>query len=205
MEMAPKSDIIKQFISQITENWNEVGQPLLEIRSISTSGSTNASRFRLDQIDEAVEHAEAMNKSKANIYMCINPIDPIMPIPAGKAAKDTDILAAFYCFADADTKGAMENIMSFAGPKFTMSVKTGTTPFARGHAYWQLEEPVKNLDAWREVQKSIAASLSDRPGSHQPITHHARGRHSLLAQQKETRQRLRPRAGHNAYAIQYGS
>jgi len=163
MEMAPKSDIIKQFISQITENWNEVGQPLLEIRSISTSGSTNASRFRLDQIDEAVEHAEAMNKSKANIYMCINPIDPIVPIPAGKAAKDTDILAAFYCFADADTKGAMENIMSFAGPKFTMSVKTGTTPFARGHAYWQLEEPVKNLDAWREVQKSIAASLQTDP------------------------------------------
>jgi len=163
MEMAPKSDIIKQFISQITENWNEVWQPLLEIRSISTSGSTNASRFRLDQIDEAVDHAEAMNKSKANIYMCINPIDPIMPIPAGKAAKDTDILAAFYCFADADTKGAMENIMSFAGPKFTMSVKTGTTPFARGHAYWQLEEPVKNLDAWREVQKSIAASLQTDP------------------------------------------
>jgi len=163
MEMAPKSDIIKQFISQITENWNEVGQPLLEIRSISTSGSTNASRFRLDQIDEAVEHAEAMNKAKANIYMCINPIDPIVPIPAGKAAKDTDIMAAFYCFADADTKGAMENIMSFAGPKFTMSVKTGTTPFARGHAYWQLEEPVKNLDAWREVQKSIAASLQTDP------------------------------------------
>ena len=163
MEMAPKSDIIKQFISQITQNWNEVGQPLLEIRSISASGSTNASRFRLDQIDEAVEHAEAMNKSKANIYMCINPIDPIVPIPAGKAAKDTDIMAAFYCFADADTKGAMENIMSFAGPKFTMSVKTGTTPFARGHAYWQLEEPVKNLDAWREVQKSIAASLQTDP------------------------------------------
>jgi RecA-family ATPase len=100
-----------------------------------------------------------MNKAKANIYMCINPVDPISPIPAGKAAKDTDILAAFYCFADADTKGAMENIMSFAGPKFTMSVKTGTTPFSRGHAYWELEEPCKNMDAWRDVQKSIAASL----------------------------------------------
>ena len=161
MQIAPKSDIIKQFISQITKNWNEVGQPLLEIRAISTSGSTNAARFRLDQIDEAVQHAEAMNAAKANIYMCINAIDPIKAedIPAGKAAKDTDILAAFYCFADADTKGAMENIMSFAGPKFTMSVKTGTTPFSRGHAYWELEEPCKNLDAWKEVQKSIAASL----------------------------------------------
>ena len=163
MEMAPKSEIIKQFISQITEKWNEVGQPLLEIRSISTNGSTNAARFRLDQINEAVEHAEAMNKAKANIYMCINPVDPISPIPAGKAAKDTDIMAAFYCFADADTKGAMENIMSFAGPKFTMSVKTGTTPFARGHAYWELEEPCQNMDAWRDVQKAIAASLQTDP------------------------------------------
>jgi RecA-family ATPase len=159
MEMAPQSAIIKQFISQITKNWNQVGQPLIEIRSISQGGSANAARFNLADIDQAVEHAEAMNKAKANIYMCINPVDPISIIPAGKAAKDTDILAAFYCFADADTKGAMENIMSFAGPKFTMSVKTGTKPFARGHAYWELEEPCKNMDAWRDVQKSIAASL----------------------------------------------
>ena len=163
MEMAPQSAIIKQFISQITKNWNQVGQPLIEIRSISQGGSANAARFNLADIDQAVEHAEVMNKAKANIYMCINPVDPISPIPAGKAAKDTDIMAAFYCFADADTKGAMENIMSFAGPKFTMSVKTGTTPFARGHAYWELEEPCQNMDAWRDVQKAIAASLQTDP------------------------------------------
>ena len=159
MEMAPKSEVIKQFIAQITENWNAVGKPLIEIRSISTTGSANAARFALKNLDDAVQHAEAMNAAKQNIYMCINPIDPIVDIPAGQAAKDTDILAAFYCFADADTAGAMENILSFAGPKFTMSIKTGTTPFARGHVYWQLEEPVQNLQAWRDVQKSIAASL----------------------------------------------
>ena len=159
MEMAPKSEVIKQFIAQITENWNAVGKPLIEIRSISTTGSANAARFALKNLDDAVQHAEAMNAAKQNIYMCINPIDPIVDIPAGQAAKDTDILAALYCFADADTAGAMENILSFAGPKFTMSIKTGTTPFARGHVYWQLEEPVQNLQAWRDVQKSIAASL----------------------------------------------
>ena len=163
MEMAPKSEVIKQFIAQITENWNAVGQPRIEIRSISTTGSANAARFALKNIDDAVQHAQAMNAAKQNIYMCINPIDPITDIPAGQAAKDTDILAAFYCFADADTAGAMENILSFAGPKFTMSIKTGTTPFARGHVYWQLEEPVQNLQAWREVQKSIAASLQTDP------------------------------------------
>ena len=165
MEVAPKSEIIKQFITQITTNWNDVGQPLIEIRSISASGSTNAARFEINQIDDAVQHASAMNAAKQNVYMCINPIDPIKAhdIPAGKGAKDADILAAFYCFADADTKGAMENILSFAGPKFTMSVKTGSVPFARGHVYWQLEDPCQNMDAWRELQKSIAASLQTDP------------------------------------------
>jgi len=163
MQLAPQPNVIKQFITQITQNWNDVGQPLIEIRSISLTGSTHPARFELDKIDEAVKHAEAMNKAKQNIYMCINPVDPIRIIPAGKGATDDDILAAFYCFADADTEGAMENILSFAGPKFTMSVKTGSTPFARGHAYWQLEEPCMNLKAWRDVQKAIAASLKTDP------------------------------------------
>jgi len=68
-----------------------------------------ASQAALKNIEDAVQHAQAMNANKQNIYMCINPIDPIIEIPAGQAAKDTDILAAFYCFADADTAGAMEN------------------------------------------------------------------------------------------------
>jgi len=159
MELAPQSEVINQFISQITGNWKDVGQPLIEIRAIGQTGSVTPARFSVNRIDEAVAHAEAMNKAKQNIYMCINPIDPIKPISSGRGAKDGDILAAFYCFADADTEGAMENILSFAGPKFTMSVKTGTQPFARGHAYWELEEPVYNMDAWRDVQKAIASSL----------------------------------------------
>jgi RecA-family ATPase len=159
MSISPRSSVIEQFITQITENWNTCGEPLIEIRAIGQTGAVSVARFAVNKIKEAVDHAEAMNNAKQNIYMCINPIDPIRIIPAGKGATDEDILAAFYCFADADTEGAMENILSFAGPKFTMSVKTGSIPFARGHAYWQLEEPCYNLNAWRNVQKSIAASL----------------------------------------------
>lgn len=159
MSISPRSSVIEQFITQITENWNTCGEPLIEIRAIGQTGTVSVARFAVNKIKEAVDHAEAMNNAKQNIYMCINPIDPIRIIPAGKGATDEDILAAFYCFADADTEGAMENILSFAGPKFTMSVKTGSIPFARGHAYWQLEEPCYNLNAWRNVQKSIAARL----------------------------------------------
>ena len=162
--LKPNLQDIDAFIKHITQSWSTLdGQPMIEIRCISRARQINVARFSLDWIDDAVQHAEAMNAAKQNVYMCINPVDGSKPIQSGKGAKDTDILAAFFCFADADTDGAMQNILSFAGPKFTMSVKTGTTPFIRGHAYWELEEPVLNLDAWRDVQRSLAAALGTDP------------------------------------------
>ncbi len=150
---------IKQFIETITEGWDDLdGNPMIELRALQEHGAPNVARFALDWLDDAVQHAEAMNGAGRNVYMCINPVDA-ENIDAGKGAKDDDIMAAFFNFADADTDGAMQNILSFAGPKFTMSVKTGTQPFVRGHCYWRLEEPVRNLQAWREVQQSIAQSL----------------------------------------------
>lgn len=164
LALQPNRGTIKSFISGICNEWWFLdGVPLIEIRSIGQSSGASVARFALDKVDEAVSHAEGMNAAKQNIYMCINPVDGAADIAAGKGAKDADILAAFYCFADADTDGAMQNILSFAGPKFTMSVKTGSVPFTRGHAYWQLDEPVYNMDAWRQVQKAIAARLNTDP------------------------------------------
>lgn len=163
-QMQSNPEQIRQFIQYITQGWSELAEPaVIELRCISTSKQVSVARFPLDRAEEAVEHAAAMNQHKQNIYMCINPIDGRAVISPNKAATDKDILAAFYCFADADTDGSMANVLSFAGPKFTMSVKTGTTPYIRGHAYWQLEEPCYNLDAWRQVQASIAASLGTDP------------------------------------------
>ena len=154
---------IQQFMQVITAGWHELDcNPMIELRCIGATRNISVARFALDWIDDAVEHAERMNAAKQNVYMCINPIDgaKAAQIKGGKAATDADIAAAFFNFADADTDGAMANILSFAGPKFTMSVKTGTQPFVRGHAYWQLEEPVLNLDAWRQVQVNIAGVLN---------------------------------------------
>lgn len=152
---------IERFIAEMTRDWGELdGNPMIEIRSISQSKSINVARFSLDWIDEAARHAQAMNEQKYNIYMCVNPVDGSAKIGAGKGAKDEHIMAAFYCFADADDDNAMQNILSFAGPQFTISVRTGTEPYVRGHAYWRLEEPCMNLDAWRDAQKNIAATLN---------------------------------------------
>lgn len=159
-KMQSNPEQIRQFIQYITQGWSELAEPaVVELRCIGTNRQVSVARFPMHQVEDAVQHAAAMNQHSQNIYMCINPIDGRINIPPNKAATDKDILAAFYCFADADTDGSMANVLSFAGPKFTMSVKTGTTPYVRGHAYWQLEEPCYNLDAWRQVQASIAASL----------------------------------------------
>lgn len=159
-ELKAKQDTIAEFIGQITDGWADLdGKPVIEIRALSEHGSANIARFGLDMLDLAADHARAMNDAKRNVYMCVNPVDGNADIRAGFGAHDKDILAALYCFADADTDGAMKNILNFAGPQFTMSVKTGTVPFVRGHCYWRLEEPVANLQAWRETQQSIAQSL----------------------------------------------
>ena len=163
-KMQSNPEQIRQFIQYITQGWSELAEPaVVELRCIGTNRQVSVARFPMHQVEDAVQHAAAMNQHSQNIYMCINPIDGRINIPPNKAATDKDILAAFYCFADADTDGSMANVLSFAGPKFTMSVKTGTTPYVRGHAYWQLEEPCFNLDAWRQVQASIAASLGTDP------------------------------------------
>ena len=151
---------IRRFMDEITRGWSDLdGNPMIEVRALAENSAPNTARFSLDWIDDAAEHAQTMNDAGRNVYMCINPVDGRAGIKAGKGAHDEDILAAFYCFADADTDGAMKNILSFAGPQFTMSVKTGTTPFVRGHCYWRLEDPVQNLQAWRDTQQSIAHSL----------------------------------------------
>jgi hypothetical protein len=160
----PSTSQIKDFLQVITKDWVQLDcNPFIELRCINQSRGVQVSRFATQDADAAAQHAEAMNAAGQNVYMCINPVREDAQIEAGKGARDTDIAAAFYCFADADTDGAMQNILSFAGPKFTMSVKTGTTPYIRGHAYWELEEPCLNMDAWKDVQKAIAASLGTDP------------------------------------------
>jgi RecA-family ATPase len=162
VQAEPDTNQIERFIKTITRRWNELdGSPVIEVRCIGQSGGVNVARFSTDKffLGEAIDHIKSMNAAKQNVYMVINPVDGTKRVEAGKAATDADILAATYCFADGDDANGMKNILEFAGPRFTMSVKTGTEPHTRGHAYWELEEPVYNLDAWRGVQRAIASRL----------------------------------------------
>ena len=149
---------VERFLRTITEGWDQIAaeQPQLELRCIGLAGQISVARYPHTAVEEAAQHAVEMNRHKQNVYACINPVGPTAD---RRGAKDRDVLAAFWCFADADSSDSMSNVTAFAGPKFTMSVRTGTVPYLRGHAYWRLEDPVRNLDAWRQVQQAIADRL----------------------------------------------
>ena len=158
---------IRSHLAAITKRWGELTEPAqFELRCLEQDNKLPSwQHFAPEQIDEAVDYAASQNASNNNVYVTVN---PIRIERAGKASSTADVIAAFYAFADADDQRGMDNIRSFAGPQPSLTVKTGSTPHLRGHAYWELDEPVYNLSAWTELQKAILGSLQTDPAIHNP-------------------------------------
>ena len=157
--------VIESHIRHITRRWDEFGQPcMFEIRFLTAEDSATVkdiSRYSPDDmgIEMACEHIAEMNKYRLNAYVVVNPIDAKANIKTGKGAEDGDIIGSVFHWADADDERAAQNIKSFVGPQSTFFVLTGTQPCHRPHVYWELEEPTRNMEAWRQIQKSIALTL----------------------------------------------
>ena len=114
-------------------------------------------------IEEACVFAERMNvELQRNIYVGVNPRRSSLPV--GTSAKDTDILCAYWQFADVDKPETVtalrKEVEAGTFPLQTnLTVLTGRTPEARPHFYWRLEEACENLGAWTQNQRNIAARL----------------------------------------------
>ena len=164
-ELQPETAEIQRHLAHITRRWPELEQPcVLELVFLSADDRAevkNVARFAPDAagIEEAAEHAATMNAHGINAYAVVNPINAARPLRAGKRAERADIVAALFHWADADSADAAANIRNFVGPGFTFYVITGTQPCKRPHVYWELEEPTRNLDAWEQIQRNIAATL----------------------------------------------
>ena len=160
---------IQQHLQHITSRWHEFGEPCrFEVRFLTNDDQAtvkDVSRYSAtyEGIADATAHIAAMNKHKLNAYVVVNPIDAEVRIEAGKAAKDEHIIGSVFHWADGDDAQAADNIRNFVGPRPTFYVLTGTTPCARPHVYWELEEPTRNLEAWNKTQKAIAATLKTDP------------------------------------------
>jgi hypothetical protein len=105
-------------------------------------------------IASAVQWAMDWNSAGWNIYVGANPrklgLDP------NKSATDKDVLCAFFSFGDLDSEESLKIAIAGMPINNTYSTNTGTVPWRRCHLYWEHEEPVYNLEAWRQTQVGIA-------------------------------------------------
>ncbi len=158
--LLPQANLIQQDLAFMTRRWHMLPErPWLEVRAFKEDFQPQTAKFRHDDLDDAVEWIEDMNGRGYNMYAVRNPIRD----GVSKSAKDEDILAAFFLWADCDDPAAAGNVRRFDGPKWSAAVTTGTIPDTRVHIYWELEEPCMDLTAWRQMQETVAAHFnSDR-------------------------------------------
>lgn len=156
----PDADAIRADLEYMTARWGELpSAAMFELRSLAEGQRPVWAQFTPARIADAVAWASEENGKGRNIYAVRNPIR----INHIGAADDPSIMASFFCWADCDDPHATDNVRRFDGPKWNASVTTGRIPHVRVHVYWELSEPVLNMDAWRQMQINIAAHFQSDP------------------------------------------
>lgn len=155
----PNADAIKaHLLALFSPAMEEYPRGLIEIaHGPDQPNQASYFGFNDDALDRAVDFAIFCNRRGENVYVGANPRKPTTSLKG--RASDSDVEIAFFNFADIDDADASERVRSGLPLKPSMVVLTGTMPHNRPHLYWQLEEPVGNLDAWRTSQQGIAQSL----------------------------------------------
>ena len=156
----PDETAIRRDLTYMTARWSELPEKAkFEVRAFKENAHPQTAKFSPDDVDEAVEWVESMNNLGFNTYAVRNPIRATV---AG-SAKDDDIIASFFLWADCDEPQAAGNVHRFDGPKWSAAVVTGATPSTRVHTYWALQEPCTDMSAWRDIQATIAAHFGSDP------------------------------------------
>lgn len=163
-ELQPDQGMIMRHLQRQVARWHELPEDVwLEIRMFRAGGDEHPLVLH-SAIDDAALEAIAgdivhWNAKERNVYSVRNPVRR----NCGKAATDADIVAAFCAWADCDDPDSARNVKEFVGPAYTYAVTTGTIPHVRPHPYWEFTEPVTDLAAWTNLQRSIARRFgSDR-------------------------------------------
>lgn len=156
----PDTDAIRADLVFMTRRWHELPRAcMFELRSFAENTPPEWEQFTVERLGDAVNWAASQNLGGRNVYVVRNPIR----IEHRGPADDASIAAAFFCWADCDDPASTDNVRRFEGPRWSAAVTTGRVPSTRVHLYWELEEPCANMNAWKQLQISIAAHFgSDR-------------------------------------------
>ena len=157
---------IKKHLQKITSRWDELQEKaLFEIRGIKEGNIPLWKKFNTSQIDEAIRYATDTNSQKYNVYVTVNPISSRTN---GRAGRDEDVIASFYCFCDCDTTDSVENYNKMLKDcKGNFGVYTGMKP-KRGHIYYELDKPITDMELWSSMQRAIANHLQSDPVVNNP-------------------------------------
>lgn len=156
----PDTAAIRRDLEYMIARWGELAERVMfEIRAFKEGAQPQIAKFAPDWMNDAVDWIERMNGIGFNIYAVRNPIRHTV----SGSASDTDIVAAFFLWADCDDPAAAGNVHRFDGPKWSAAVITGNTPSTRVHTYWQLDKPITDLAKWRDMQATIARHFASDP------------------------------------------
>lgn len=158
---------IQKHLKKLTARWSELGEDAyFEVRCIKENAIPTYKKFKRDQIDDATQYAIRYNSEKYNVYVTVNPISVNSN---GRASRDEDVIASFYCFCDCDTEDSVKNYNQISSNEFrgNFGVYTGHKP-KRGHIYFELDKPIKDLETWSIVQRGIAEKLNSDPVVNNP-------------------------------------
>jgi hypothetical protein len=122
--------------------------------AVPTGAVTCAELFptTIDGLDRAVQCAAARNAEQRNVYVGVNPRKPgTFPTGRGDAR---DIELAFFQFVDCDSQDGVK-LLERAPLAYSLAVVTGHTPSPRLHAYWELDVPTFDMEAWSAQQCAL--------------------------------------------------
>lgn len=148
---APAAAVIRDHLQRIHRRYGKElpGGARFEIRAIwpDKERSTVPRTFPATEagFEAATEHAVDMNGQGTNIYVTVNALRPDMP--EHKGAKDADIIAGIFQFADFDDSYGAGNARAMRALSLdTFSVITGTIPHERLHLYFERSEPCTDME-----------------------------------------------------------
>jgi AAA domain/RepB DNA-primase from phage plasmid len=131
----------------------------------------HAQLFPLDQLDELVEKAAAVNAEKRNVYIGAALRKETTP-PFGRTSAE-DYHATTVLWSDHDDEGgavrAAETCKAL-GARPTMVVFTGHQPHARCQCWWRLDEPLQDA----AQAKMLLGQIQTRLGSDAAVVDPAR-------------------------------
>lgn len=116
---------------------------------------TSANTFPITPpgLDDATALAMRHNRARRNVYVGVNPRKASSPAYGRNGNEAVEI--AFFQFAEIDSAEGAQKLRQAPLP-YTWAVTTGRVPNPRPHAYWEIEEPIRNLAAWAAQQRALS-------------------------------------------------